>query len=217
MTDEANDTALLFALCHEMGNLVGALRLQTHLLDHEMSPRDLVTARSEIDVLGARISALLALVHPLQAPKLPDAADAIDPDDVVSVVEHGLEPLVLPGVTLDFTRDGGGHRMRVDRNALQAIVSSFAHLAVEQVRPSGCVRVAVEPAGEGVALVVEDDGPIDHSLESWADESLRGRTLLCALTAHVLSHGEGELHVSTSKSGSRVEIRLPEAGSAAPC
>lgn len=217
MPDEANDNALLFAICHEMGNLVGALRLQTHLLDHEMSPRDLVVARSEIDVLGARISALLALVRPLQAPRLPAANDKLDPDDVVAVVEHGLEPLVLPGVTLDFVRDAGGQRIRVDRNALQAIVSSFAHLAVEQVRPSGRVRVAAEAVGAGAALVIEDDGPIDRSIEAWADEPLRGRTLLCALAAHLVSHGGGELHVSTTPRGSRVEIRLPEAGSAAPC
>ncbi len=214
MAQGREDHALLFALCHEMGNLVGAIRLQTHLLDQEMSPRDLVAARSEIDVLGARVSALLTLVRPVEAGAASAPGEGIDPNDALAVVEHGLETFMLPGVRIELVRGGPGRRLRVDRNAVQALITSFVHLAIEQVRPSGRVRVGIEHrAGRG-AFVIEDDGPADPGLVGWRDEPLRGRTLLCAIASHVAESVGGEVHAETAASGSRVELWLPfaEAG-----
>ncbi len=201
---------LLFALCHEMGNLVGAIRLQTHLLDQEMSPRDLVSARSEIDVLGARVSALLSLVRPVHEAISPFAGDGLDPDDTLAVVEHGLDPLTLPGVDVAFAPGGSGRRVRIDRNALQALVTSFVYLAVEQVRPAGRVRVAVEDGDGRAAIVIEDDGQPDRSLAAWQDEPLRGRTLLCAVASRVAEAVGGELQTESSSKGSRVAIWAPD-------
>lgn len=209
MTDEEKRYALLFALCHEMGNLVGAIRLQTHLLDQEMTPRDLATARSEIDVLGARVSALLALVRPLEVPMPLDPAHVPDADDVLAVVGHGLETLVLPGVEVDFTPAGEPRPMCIDRNALQALVTSLAHLAIEQVRPSGKVRVSVESHGGRTAVVVVDDGPSDPALARWSDEPMRGRSLVCALAQRIASEYDGEIAVDSKEGGSRIAIWVP--------
>lgn len=206
MTDEANRSALLFALCHEMGNLVGAIRLQTHLLDLDMSPRDLVTARSEIDVLGARVSALLSLVRPLEAPTSLDPVAAPDANDVLAVVEHGLETIVLPGVSVEFVPAETPCPMRIDRGAIQALVTSLAHLAIEQVRPKGRVRIAVERADGRTATVVEDDGPVDQPLASWDSDALRGRTLVCALADRIASAFGGGIVVESNERGSRIAI-----------
>lgn len=205
-----DDRAPLFALCHEMGNLVGAIRLQTHLLDQEMTPRDLVVARSEIDVLGARVSALLALVRPLEDSGVDFDGTASRPGDVLAVVEHGLETLLVPGVEVEFDRGGDGAPMPVDRNALQALVTSFVHLAVEQVRPAGRVRVTVDRSNARVALVIEDDGPIDAPLAAWRDEPLRARTLVAAIGERILSGSGGGLDTASSSQGSRVAIWVPE-------
>lgn len=210
MVRDPADHELLFALCHEMGNLVGAIRLQTHLLDQEMSPRDLATARSEIDVLGARVSALLTLVRPVELGGAPGIdADGLDPDDALAVVEHGLETLVLPGVDVAFAPSGARRRLRVDRGALQALVTSFVHLAIEQVRPRGRVRVGVEHEDGRGAVVIEDDGQPDPSLAAWPDEPKRGRTLLCAVARRVVDAVDGDLSVDSSSSGSRIAIWLP--------
>ncbi len=211
MTQGREDHALLFALCHEMGNLVGAIRLQTHLLDQEMSPRDLVAARSEIDVLGARVSALLSLVRPVEDGAPPPPGDGLDPGDALAVVEHGLETLMLPGVSIELVRSGAEQRLRVDRNAAQALVSSFVHLAVEQVRPSGRVRVHIDQRERQGAFVIEDDGPADPGLADWRSEPLRGRTLLCAIASHMTEAVAGELRAQTAMTGSRIEIWLPHA------
>jgi hypothetical protein len=178
-----------------------------------MKPRDLVAARSEIDVLGARLSALLSLVRPVEALPTPDAGEGVDPDDVLAVVEHGLETMMLPGVEVECVRAGTGGALSVDRNAVQALITSFVHLAIEQVRPKGRVRVAVErEAGRG-AVVIEDDGPADPSLVAWRDEPMRGRTLLCAVADHVVGAVGGELEVVSSEAGSRVALWLSEVGS----
>ena len=139
------------------------------------------------------------------------ADEGIDPDDALAVVEHGLETLMLPGVEIELAGSGAGRRVRVDRNAVQALITSFVHLAIEQVRPSGRVRVGVEHRDGRGAFVIEDDGPADPGLADWRDEPLRGRTLLCAVASHVADALGGEVHARTAATGSRVELWLPYA------
>lgn len=203
------DHDLLFALCHEMGNLVGAIRLQTHLIDQEMSPRDLATARSEIDVLGARVSALLVLVRPSVGDLGREHGVGVHTSDVLATVEHGLETLLIPGVDLEFAPGAEDLLLRIDRNALQALVSSLVHLAVEQVRPQGRVRVSVEARQGEAAVVVEDDGPEDSTLVEWAEGPYRGRALICALAHDLLTRCDGTLEVASTEAGSRVAFRVP--------
>jgi len=208
------DHEMLFALCHEMGNLVGAIRLQTHLLDQEMRPRDLATARSEIDVLGARVSALLALVRPSVGDLGRDHALGVHSSDVLAAVEHGLETLLVPGVVLEFDSPGADALLRVDRTALQALISSFVHLAVEQVRPRGRVGVATRLHERDVDFAIEDDGPEDSTLTAWREGPYRGRALLCALAHQMLSRCGGSLEVSSANGCSRVTLRVPRDGGA---
>ena len=71
MADLAPSTAfrepadLVFAICHEVGNLVGVIRLNADLIDAKASERELATLSVEIDDSSARIRSLLALVRPL--------------------------------------------------------------------------------------------------------------------------------------------------------
>lgn len=203
---------LLFALCHEMGNLVGAIRLQTHLIDQEMRPRDLVVARSEIDVLGARMSALLALVRPSVGDVGREHAVGVHGSDVMAAVEHGLDTLLVPGVELAFERAPGDALLRIDRSALQALVASFAHLAVEQVRPRGRVLVASRPGERGTDFVIEDDGPADSSLVEWSAGPWRGRALLCALAHELLDRCGGSIEATSTNGRSRVVLHVCRVG-----
>ena len=203
------DHDLLHALVHEMGNLVGAIRLQTHLIDQEMSPRDLVAARSEIDVLGARVSALLVLVRPSVGDLGREHGMGVHVSDVLATVEHGLETLLVPGVELEFVPISEDALLRIDHNALQALVTSLVHLGVEQVRPSGRVRVFAESRADEAGVVIEDDGGEDSTLVEWSSGPYRGRALICALAHDLLTRCDGRLEVASSGTSSRVGLWVP--------
>ena len=85
--DPATDSAaLVFAMCHEISNLVAAMRLQAHLLDEELDARGLAVASLEIDDLSARTASLLALVRPVLTEPLKDV-----PPIAAGVIALGFE------------------------------------------------------------------------------------------------------------------------------
>ena len=84
--DSSNN--LVFALCHEISNLVAAIRLQAHLLDEELDARGLAVSSLEIDDLSARCAALLALVRPVLNEV---AATAVPAPIPANVIAHGFE------------------------------------------------------------------------------------------------------------------------------
>ena len=56
---------LAFAIAHEVGNHLGGIRLQAHLLDDELGAREMAEASVLIDALAGRSGPLLALLRPL--------------------------------------------------------------------------------------------------------------------------------------------------------
>ena len=58
---------LAFAIAHEVGNHLGGIRLQAHLLDDELDAREMAQASVLIDGLAGRSGPLLSLLRPLLA------------------------------------------------------------------------------------------------------------------------------------------------------
>jgi len=58
-------TELAFAIAHEVGNHLGGIRLQAHLVDEDLDVRELAAASILIDGLAGRSGPLLALLRPL--------------------------------------------------------------------------------------------------------------------------------------------------------
>ena len=56
---------LVLSLCHEIGNVIGAIRLNAHLVDSEMGARELARTAVDLDDLSARSSALLMQIGPV--------------------------------------------------------------------------------------------------------------------------------------------------------
>jgi signal transduction histidine kinase len=131
--------------------------------------------------------------------------------DVMAAVEHGLEALLVPGVELEFEGDGADALLRIDRSVLQALLSSLVHLAIEQVRPRGHVRLALELDERDACFIVEDDGAEDPALVAWAEGPYRGRPLICALAHALLERCGGGLEVASANGRSRVLLRVPRA------
>jgi nitrogen-specific signal transduction histidine kinase len=199
---------LLFALCHEMGNLIGAIRLQAHLLDAEMSPKDLAIASVELDDLSARVSALLAHVRPLTSEQPRRVAD-LRVADLLAGVAHSLEEVGTHGVALEVDIGEGVPDVRADRDVLHHLLVSFSYFGVEAVRPRGSVRLTARCEDDRIALVVEDDGRVEEDPAGWAEQSMRGRPLLCAIASDVLGKIGGEIEAARDGDWTRVALWLP--------
>ncbi|MFK7898480.1 MAG: hypothetical protein AB8G23_21790 [Myxococcota bacterium] len=65
--------ALVLAVAHEIGNHLGGIRLEAHLLGDDLGPRALARASVTLDGLAGRSGSLLSLIRPLLHPEDRDA------------------------------------------------------------------------------------------------------------------------------------------------
>ena len=202
-------TRLVLSICHEIGNWVGAIRMNAHLLDHELSPVELAKAALDIDDLSARVGALLALVRPLIAAEA--AVTGTLPENVMLGVRDVLDARGGRGVSLSVACGDELPEIAGQPETLHQLIVSLAHYALDVARPRDVVVVRTEPgpAGETVAFVIEDSGPEDRELRSWRAAPLRGRSLACALAGCILGRLGGKLDVVRAGDRTRVVLTLP--------
>lgn len=195
----ASAEAIVFAICHEVGNLLAAIRLHGQLLDEDSG--------AQIAELAARSGALLALVRPLLSDERPQPT-AVAPRDLL----QGLHP------ALD---DPGDRRLRVDLESAAdlppvAIEGDLVHhlllveilAAFEDLAPGGAVGLGAERAGDAVDFVLEDATP---AREPAPAPQLTGRALTVALAEHLLARRGGGVSVSAAGEGRRIRYRVPVA------
>ncbi len=207
---------LVFALCHEVGNLVGAIRLNADLIDAEASAVELANASVEIDDSSARIRSWLSLVRPLldgeagPEPGVPPAA-------LLAGIDEALDEYGGHGVEIDVQQPDGLARVRGRSETLHHLIVTLAVHAVEETRPSGRVQVNASSGTDGlVVFCVEDDGPGDDSLQGGAGGlqggaggALTGRALAVASANLILGRVGGAADVARVDGCTRVSLRLP--------
>lgn len=214
MASTATDgEALVFSLCHELGNLVCAIRLNAELIDAAASPVELARAALEIDDSSARMRSWLALVRPLLDAEL-GPEESVSPGSLVRGVAEALNETGLRGVEVEVGEEPGLGSVRGRRETLHHLLLTLAFLAVEEVRPRGRVRVAARAAAEGgVAFWVEDDGPADPALEAGAvpptGAGTTGRSLARQVAEQLLTRLAGSVSVTREGDRTRVRLRLP--------
>jgi len=208
--EDSEENRLVFAVCHEIGNWVTAIRLQAHLLDEDLGPKDLALASIEVDELCARTSAVLSQLRPLLAAGAPKQLSST-PAAVLSALEHGLTDLGGRGASLVIERADDLGELTLDPEALHAILVTTVLGAIDAVRPEGKVVVRAEPGDAELQIVVLDDSGSDEDLPGWRDQALRGRILACALADRILSRSGGRLEVSRCEGQNRVAFCLPTA------
>lgn len=207
---ESDGAELVFALCHEVGNLVGAIRLHAHLIDDEMGPRDLAQASLEIDHLSARCAAMLAHIRPLLS-GAPAIVDEVAPDELLHSLESMMREHGVRGAELEFNAEAHLPVLRVDREVLHHLLQSLLFATLEVASGQGAVSVRAVRRGRRVAFEIEDDGEVDEDPAAWRDQIRRGRPLLYAVADDVLGKRGGRLEITRQDGCTRVALELPEA------
>lgn len=199
---------LVFALCHEVGNFIGAIRLHAHLIDGEMGTRDLAQASLELDHLSARCSAMLAHVRPLLL-SAPEGVDEVAPDELMRSLESLMREHGVRGTALSFAVEQGLPSLQVDREVLHHMLQSLLFASIEVASAKGSVAVRSVRRCDEVAFEIEDDGEVDEDPADWHDQMQRGRPLIFAIAQDVLQKRGGRLEVERKNGFTRVAILLP--------
>jgi signal transduction histidine kinase len=196
---------LVFALCHELGNLLAGARLEANLLDPRAGATELAKTAERISEVSARAGSLLAQVRPLLAP---DAAAVVpmDPLDVLDGLWRGLDESCGARVAIALKSAAELPDVDLAPEVLHHLLLTAIFLGLEAGGPEGCVRVFAESAGEGVAFLVEDEGPLEDSSEP---SELRGRPLTHEIARVLLARLGGSFEVSRAEGRTRVAFAFP--------
>lgn len=200
---------IVFAICHEVGNLVGAIRLNADLIDSEATVRELATLAVEIDDSSARIRSLLALVRPLLSVGS-EVGAGVSPAALLSGVAECLAEYGGRGVAVEVEGGDDLSEVRGRPETLHHLLVTLACYAVEEARPHGHVKIRARPDASGGVLVhVEDDGTVDESLPERQRGALTGRALACAAADLLLDRVGGRVEVERRDGITEVVLRLP--------
>jgi signal transduction histidine kinase len=200
---------LVFAVCHEIGNLVAVIRLEAHLLDDEGGTLGLARAAISIDDLSARVGALLTQIRPLLDPPSPDDQGQVDPAALLAHLREALNEHGGRGVSIEVESASRLPRVVSDPERTNALLLLLALAAVESAAPSGSVRVEVKADEAGVAIDVVDDGPEDFELADWRNAAKRGRSLVLQLALAVIHPLGGTVKVARRERCTHTLLHLP--------
>jgi C4-dicarboxylate-specific signal transduction histidine kinase len=196
---------LVLALCHEIGNLVGAVRLQAHLLDGDMSPRELAQTTLDMEDLCARSGVLLGHVRPLLAAPS-RTTEPVAPGELIDSVCRVMARHAGPGVRLVDEAEPDLPLVEADRSVVHQLLQSLLFVALEAVASGGTVSIRAARRGDRVAFVVEDDGAADVGSDPAADLLPRGRALVCAVADAIARRHDGSC--VTERRGEHTRVSL---------
>ena len=195
---------LVYALNHEIANLLAAARMQTHLIDADASAVELANIAAAIGELSLRMGSLLAQIGPLLS-SAPRRSHPIDPAEVLQGLQRDIEESCEERVRFDTESAAGLPSAAIDLDPLHHILLTLIYQALEESEPDGAVAVAVSASGESLVFAVNGEGPIDDD----GGGVLCGRTLAHAVANAILRERGGRIEVRSSGDHSRVEVTVP--------
>jgi len=211
---ETERRELVFALGHEIGNLVAAIRLEAHLLDDAEGAVALARAAMSIEDHSARVGAALAQLRPLleavDAPK----AGKVELRALFANLRDALAERTRRGLEIEWSEPEEAHAVVGDPERSNALLLLLLLGTLEVLREEGgqrCLRIAAEAAADGVLVVMEDDAPADSELEDWRSAASRGRVLVCQVADAVLEPLGGGVSVSRDAGRTRVALHFVRA------
>ncbi len=198
---------LVFALCHELGNLLAGTRLEASLLDPGAGATELAKAAERISEASARAGSLLAQVRPLLAP---DTAVNLptDPLDALDRLRRGLDEAFDARVAIVLKSAAQLPNVDLAPEVLHHLLLTAIFLGLEASGPKGRVRVFAEASGERVAFLVEDEGRL-HDLSE--PPELYGRPLTHEIARSLVATLGGSFDVSRAEGRTRVSFAFPTA------
>ena len=196
------------ALCHDVGNLLAAVRLSAHLLSTEIAETDRVSISRDIEDLAARAGALLAHVRPLLGggalARIP-----VSPAEVLRALARALKDRKMGDVALSIAHGRSLPDIRVDPDALYHLLLTLVRGSLEAAAPDGRVRVSAKHVGRRVILSVADDGRQVDLDEIRGGPTPRGRELAIRVADALLRRMGGRAAAELQSGGTRIDLFLP--------
>ncbi|MEE3330532.1 MAG: hypothetical protein VX246_06655 [Myxococcota bacterium] len=205
---------LVFALCHEIGNLVAAIRLEAHLLDHEASELSLARSAISIEDLSSRVGALLTQVRPLLQPLPQSEIGRVSPGALLANLRDGFGERGAGGLSIEIEQEPDLPDVIGDPERTNALLWLVALGALEAAEAnSGSVSIVARQFDEHIEILVRDDGEADPELGEWRTAAQRGRSLVCQVAQALLQPLGGFVEVNVAESETLVGLRLARADS----
>ena len=194
---------LVYALGHEIANLLAAARMHTHLIDADASAAELANVAATIGELSSRMGSLLAQIGPLLS-SAPEISHRISPRDVLEGLQRDVEESCEERVRFDTDTAADLPSAAIDPDPLHHILLTLIYQALEESEPDGTVAVSVSTSGESLIFAVVGEGPIEED----AGGALRGRTLAHVAAEAILRKRGGKIEARLSDDPSRVEVTV---------
>lgn len=197
---------LVAAIAHEVGNHLGAIRLQAHLLDEDLDARGLAEASMLIDGLAGRSGPLLALLRPLLAEKWPAPRTGAW-SNVAGRVAAEVESEGTRGVPFLVEGDLGGEATVPVHDWLHSLLAVLVGATLAHLQEGGGgLRIAIETTESEGAFVLTDDGLAE---ELGGGAARRGRPLCVAIATVLVERAGGRVAVRRDEAQTRVALWLP--------
>jgi signal transduction histidine kinase len=195
---------LVFALAHEIANLLAGSRLEAGLLDPAAGAPELQRAADRISEASARAGSLLAMLRPLLAPETAPPLP-IDALELLAGLRGGLDESSDARVVIALKSAVEVPVVRLAPDSLHHLLLTAIWAGLEAAPGDAPLRVFCRADGDRVAFVVEDDGPAP---DLDPDGQLRGRPLSWAITRSVLAAMEGRFFVTRDEAAGRTRVTL---------
>lgn len=198
---------LVFALCHELGNLLAASRLEAYLLQAGPSPPDragVEAAARTISRVAARSGSLLAQIRPLLAPET-HTVESLEPIEVLDQLRSGLEEECAARLRVDLKSAAMLPDVSANGESLHHILLTQIFGALED--HEGPIHISAHARGDSVAFRVQ---PANRYRQEGV--ALAGSGLTRAVAARVLDHFGGGIEVDAPAAA--VSVRVPSVAAA---
>lgn len=191
---------LVFALCHELGNLLAAARLEAFLLRDGMSAEELTRSSETFSRVAAQGGSLLATVRPLLAPET-TRSEWLEPVEVLERVKQSLDEACARRVRVDLRSAAELPRVSFHPEVIHHLLLTEVLSGLEEFPENEHLTVSGQLMEAGVAFTVEP-APAGASDPT----TLAGVVLsrLCART--IVELRGGQLHVEHGPNGTRCSL-----------
>lgn len=190
---------LVFAVCHELGNLLAGVRLEAGLL--EPVAEEVAKASRRIENASARAGSLLALVRPLLAPETLTQM-AADPLEIMDGLWSGLDAASEDRVQIELKSAANLPRVRLVPEVIHHLMLSAIFCGLEVGGEGSRVRVRASTDADGIAFAVHDEVR-EPEVEALV---LCGRSLVFAVADRLLQHLAGRFETIPDEAGTRVSF-----------
>ena len=193
---------LVFAIAHEVGNHLGGIRLQAHMLDEDLDARSMAEASILIDDLAGRSGPLLSLMRPLLVSDWRPAG-ASPWSSLLARVQQQIEDQGTRGVRMSMEGEVDCAIEAPDYEWVHPLLVSLLESTMTHVGRGGHLVVRLEKSGADATLIVEDDGD-EENLSP--DAAPRGRPLAISIARDLMGRINGR--VETERAGDRSRVAL---------